>query len=296
MAFAAQFANSSYQTVGTKWDVPGWEVTGQDSNGQSYPANIQVAAYRPYTVMWWVNQNLKTSGAMCAQGESAGSGAVAYGLVFYGAGYFLNNAELLSGPPFSDIRQGCQFPNYPAINACGANGTYGCSNYGTTMPWNNNPQFVDPESLYLYQTRIWTNDQSCQIENAWPPCPTCLYSPTTAQSNQNWLNMSIINGQGGNFSFPTTSIAQRACAGNASNYEPQTCPANSLHCPNNSGAQAALFGAMFSTSNPPLNYSFTGINGCNGEEGVTGSKALTPNKIPGATAVQNDALKHCVTH
>jgi hypothetical protein len=42
---------------------------------------------------------------MCALGDSAGSAAIAYSLAYYGAGSYLDNVELLSGPVLSDIEQ-----------------------------------------------------------------------------------------------------------------------------------------------------------------------------------------------
>lgn len=257
--------------------------------GPALSLQHSTAAARPYSVMWWINQSPLRSGKMCAQGASAGGGAVAYGLVWYGAYTFLTNVELLSGPPFSNIQQGCQFPNFPSVTVCAA-GQYGCSSssYGNTQPFTNNPQYVDPVTLYLYQMRIWTNDATCQIQNEYPPCPTCMYSPTTTQSNQNWLNMSIVNGQGGTFTYPNTALAQWACSGNyASN-----CSPNSLEYPNNSAAQAQLFAENFSSASTK-HYSLTGITGCNGEEGVTGQSAKTPNGTSGGVAIQTDMNNFC---
>ena len=54
---------------------------------------------------------------MCAQGFSAGSGALGYALAWYGAAtsaeYHLDKVALLSGPVFSDIEQGCEDPIPP---------------------------------------------------------------------------------------------------------------------------------------------------------------------------------------
>jgi hypothetical protein len=113
-----------------------------------------------------------------------------------------------------------------------------------------------------------------------------MYSPTTTQSNQNWLKMSIVTGQGGTFSYPTTNKAQWVCSGNYAS----KCPANSLECPNNSAAQAAIFSDALSSVK---NYSFTGITGCDGEEGVTGQSAKTPNGMLGGVAIQNDMAAFC---
>src|SRR5208282_4513681 len=64
----------------------------------------------------------------CAQGFSAGSSAVAYALAWYGAGSYLDNAELLSGPVFSDIQQGCEYPQPPLAGWVCNNGTTSVGN------------------------------------------------------------------------------------------------------------------------------------------------------------------------
>jgi hypothetical protein len=72
-----------------------------------------------------------------------------------------------------------------------------------------------------------------------------------------------------------------------------TCDPSSPSCPNNSGSQAALFGQQFSSSNSPTHYAFTGINGCNMEEGVAGPVAQTPNGMAGMAAIQKDMTTYC---
>jgi len=89
-----RYVNAGYQVVQIAWGslIPGqdWEdtlVTGLP--------NILAAACRPATFMNWVrNGNSGVGngiwgtyhGGMCAQGHSAGSGAIAYALAWYNAG------------------------------------------------------------------------------------------------------------------------------------------------------------------------------------------------------------------
>ncbi|HVI07137.1 MAG TPA: hypothetical protein VND65_02465, partial [Candidatus Binatia bacterium] len=97
--------------------------------------------------------------AMCAQGSSAGSGAVAYSIVWYGVGSTLNNVELNAGPVFGDIEIGCQAgPSASSVNIC-ANNQTGCSP-GTLAEaaqsaWQDNPQYI---SNYLTSVQSWTGN------------------------------------------------------------------------------------------------------------------------------------------
>ena len=43
---------------------------------------------------------------ICAQGFSMGSSAIAYSLAYYNAASILDNVELVSGPPASNIMDG----------------------------------------------------------------------------------------------------------------------------------------------------------------------------------------------
>lgn len=283
--FAAAYLLAGYATVQTAWDDD-WE--GTDTDGDSGSDSILEAACRPATLMSMINSSslFHPSGAMCAQGASAGGGGVAYSLVWYGAKVYLNNAELLSAPTFSDIQQACKVPHVSNVTICGS-GQYHCSNeYGTTSSWTNSPQFID---FYLASFQTWigggtTGSSSCNNSGG---------TTTSSSANQAWLDMSIVNPSGGDFDFGTdTSIAQWVCAGSASNYQTGTC--GNAHCPNNSGSQGGIFGQQFSSSgNHPLHYAFTGINGCNQEEGVGGSVAYTPNGTLTTTAIQNDMQTYC---
>src|ERR1700730_16538539 len=96
-------------------------------------------------------------------------------MAWYNAKSFLKNAELLSGPVFSDIKQGCIVPTVGAQTICGS-GEYGCSS-GTTS-WTDLPQFV---AGYRTAVRGWTGDSTCNGS-----------SNTSSTSNAAWLAMSIV--------------------------------------------------------------------------------------------------------
>ena len=285
--FATAYLLAGFSSVQTAWDSD-WENTDVPGDiGLPYVASILAAACRPATLMSAINGSslYHPVGAMCAQGASAGGGGVAYALEWYGAKLYLNNVELTSGPTFSSILQGCRVPNFGAVTICGPN-QYGCNNeYGNTQSWMNAPQYID-EALYLGSMQAWTSDDTCQN--------VPVGQQTSTLSNQAWLNMSIVNPAGGDFTFPTTSMAGWVCAGNRNNYQSGTCNVGSPSCPNNSGSQGALFHQQFSSGNRPKpHYAFTGISLCNGEEGVAGSQAVTPNGTLGVTAIQTDMEAHC---
>jgi len=287
--FAGAYNLAGYTTVQTAWDDD-WELTNiPGSNQPPVPPSILAAACRPATLMYIISKSslYHPSGAMCAQGASAGGGGVAYALVWYGAKSYLTNAELPSAPPFASILKGCKVPNVGAVTICGS-GQYGCNNeYGTTGSWSNLPQYID-ESLYLGSVQEWVGGGTTGSAS----CNNIGGTTTSSAANQNWLNTSIVNPSGGDFDFENyTSMAIWACAGPASNYQPGTC--GNVHCPNNSGAEAGWFGQQFSSSSHPTHYAFTGINGCNQEEGVSGTDATTPNGMAGMTAIQQDMMTYC---
>jgi hypothetical protein len=287
--FAAAYSLAGYSTIQTAWDDD-WELTNIPADGNpQFPPSILAAACRPATLMYIINNSstYHPSGAMCAQGASAGGGGVAYALVWYGAKQYLTNVELPSAPPFASILQGCKVPNYGPVTVCSST-QYGCNNeYGTTNQWTNKPQYIDP-NMYLGSVQTWVGGGSVGDTS----CNNAGMVTTLPSSNQAWLNMSIVDPPGGDFDFLNyTSMAIWACAGPVSNYQTGTC--GNAHCPNNSGSEAGLFGQNFSMSNHPTHYAFTGINQCNQEEGVAATGAMTPNGMAGMAAIQLDMTTYC---
>src|SRR5579862_7255775 len=119
-----------------------WQTDWQDAHGTT-GGNIQSAACRPAAFLQYVYNTplLYSSGTgMCAQGASAGAGAVAYSLAWYGAGNFLDKAELLSGPVFSDIEQGCEEGPPPLVQVCRSSDSW-CQG-GTQGEWDVSPTYI----------------------------------------------------------------------------------------------------------------------------------------------------------
>jgi hypothetical protein len=144
--------------------------------------DLLAAACRPATLLDYFHA--RTSGAYCAQGVSAGSGAIAYGMAWYGLGPELNNVELTVGPVFSDIVQGCKVPDAPAI---------------TVRPTNGAP-FLDKP----------------QYNNEWPSVSSwtgtaCLpKGESSAEGLEKEAEQSTVQA-GATRSFPHTSIAAWDC-------------------------------------------------------------------------------------
>jgi hypothetical protein len=175
--YAGKYLHEGFRIVDLAWESA-WEVTGVAAS------SIKTAACRPATFLNYVSQNLNSDGAMCAQGDSAGSGAVAYSLAWYGTGNFLDKVELLSGPVFGNIAQGCIVPNAAVSTVCPA-GQYGCNG----APWPDSPAYVGGDITAI---------------DAWSGRPTCNGSQNTSKAaNLSWQAMSIVDGTDNpSFSYP----------------------------------------------------------------------------------------------
>jgi hypothetical protein len=119
--YASDYLAYGFQVVMVKWGYD-WEDA---TNGNPGPtSNVGYAACRPYTLLNHIYSTLYASiynpqsnpnAGMCVQGESAGGGATAFVLAWYGGTSFLDNVELMSGPPISRFDLGCEVPQPPLI-------------------------------------------------------------------------------------------------------------------------------------------------------------------------------------
>jgi hypothetical protein len=113
--------------------------------------------------------------------------------------------------------------------------------------------------------RAWTNDNTCQ--NTYPAF-------TSAGSNQNWLNQSIVDqstgqpGQGAvpTFNYPSTAMSGWLCR-TLEKTDP-VCPNSTdpLDCPNNSSTQGQIFYSQVTPGTAP--FTVYSVDGCRGPEGV----------------------------
>ena len=242
------YLQAGYQIVQTAWATD-WEDTGFGSGAKS----IKTAACRAATLLNYIYQTVyDRNGGMCAQGISAGSGAIAYALAWYGASDYLDKVELLSGPVFGDIEQGCMKPNASPVTVC-PSGQFGC----VGKAWQDAPQYVSGSQ---YSVTNWTGRQ-CQ-----PSSQT-----TSEQNNTSWKSMSIVDGTiDPSFSYPKTAMAGWLCS-------------NGL---NNSAAQGAYFYQQFVSHSQVSDYSVTRIDNCTGPEGVGDGR--TPDGKLGLDAISAD--------
>lgn len=267
------YFKAGYEVVQLAWD-DAWEIT-QDPFKDIAP-NIQAAACRPATFLNWVNNNLlaalnNKTPAMCALGDSAGSAAIAYTLAYYGGSNWLDNVELLSGPPLSDIEQGCGVglglgDNNP-ITVCDptkGNMGYGCALGAGGSTWTLSPAYVGGSQIGV---RNWTGQSSCAAG-----------SNTSGSVNTAWLNESIVDqstgqtGQGAvpTFSYSPTSMAGWVCRSVVNPSMSYNCAtqgnANSNICPNNTSTQGQLFYSQIPSGTQ--NYALYAVDNCVTAEGV----------------------------
>jgi hypothetical protein len=253
--YLEKYLDNDFQVVQLAWDSA-WEVTNASSS-----TSIKTAACRPATFLNFVSQNIYSDGGMCAQGDSAGSGAVAYSLAWYGAANFLDKVELMSGPVFGDIEQGCVVPNAPTVNVC-ATGQFGCNG----EEWPDSPAYVGGDITAIDH---WSGNSTCNGGNA-----------TTQKAELGWKAMSIVDGTNNpSFSYPRTAMAGWLCSNVATEQ-------------NNSAAQGEFFYEQFTSSGQTAGYSVTRIDHCSGNEGV--SDGVTPQGENGLTAIGRDMIAGCV--
>jgi hypothetical protein len=272
-AYAANY-QTNYVVIQIEYDSA-WEDPTNSNGG-----NVLNAACRPATFLNWVNNNsaLHSTGAMCAQGSSAGSAAIAYSLAWYGSSSYLKNVELLSGPVLSEVDQGCTYPNALNMTICGTdqqgNKQYGCT--PATTQWADNVIYVPN---YNQAVSTFTGLSGC--------------AQSSGQGNlAAWQQMSIVDGSSGavrpTFSYPSINMHGWVCA----SYAQGQCTAP--HCPNNSAAQGNYFYQQFSSSQTPASFKLTGVLSCVQEEGV--KQGIDPDTLAsGLVAVSADMTNKCRT-
>lgn len=280
------YFRQGYEIVQLAWSSD-WEAVDLPWPYSTQPlGNIQAAACRPATFLNFVYSTIFDSisqanpkAGMCAQGLSAGSAQVAYSMAYYGAASWLDNVELISGPVFSDVKQGCLVPNATPVTVC-PSGQYGCQ-LGTDTPWTLPPTYDVPQNGSV---GAWTDD------------PTCAGSGTTSSSsNAAWLAQSIVDqgtGATPTFSYPSTAMTAWLCRTLANQHTVSQCAADytERYCPNNSSPQGEIFYSQITGANPPAHYNVYSVDNCNGSEGVidTDSQVSALNNEDGLDAIKFD--------
>jgi len=254
-AFAQKYLQSGYQVVYVAWNSD-WEFTSKNRG-----TSIKYAACRPATFLNYIYQNRYLGGGMCAQGFSAGSAAVGYSLAWYGSASFLDSVELLSGPVFSDVEQGCVVPHSSTVTVCDA-GQFGCN--GTE--WPDGPAYVGGDQTAVAS---WSGQPSCNNGRT-----------TTSLANSTWKQMSIVDGTvNPTFTYPQTAMSGWLCS-------------NVNVVQNDTAAQGNFFYQQFINSRQTAAFSVSRVDRCAGPEGVP--EGTTPQGVLGLVAVSDSMLSSCV--
>jgi hypothetical protein len=285
--FVTDYVNNGYGVIEVAWRT-GWELTQGNIGDSTY--GVRYAACWPATLLYYFyntyvvplrQPSINPHAGMCVQGFSGGSAALGYALAWYGAYSYVDKAGMLSGPVFSDIEQGCIRP--PAANQYVCGGSPSWCQLGTPpgppyqAPWYNAPAYQDPVTSAV---RLLSNDA------------TCAYAAsgfmTSPQSNQNWLNMSIVNQSGGTFDYPNTKVTGWVCASVYQNAQQM----------NNSSAQGQIFFAALGAAGSPQ-FSLYAVQNCDDPEGVQTRDAVAPalptecdsnGQYCGYTAIKDDMI------
>jgi len=289
-----EFANayvSSYMIVYVEWESA-WETSSSTASER----NILSAACRPATLLAWINGSSIThpSGAMCAQGKSAGSAAIAYSMSWYGADSYLTNVELLAGPVLSEINEGCT-SGAPTVTMCsGLSTDPSCySTYKTSGGWSTSAAYTSNDASGI---------------NAWAGVSDC---GTSSGSELTRLQeMSIVGGAYGTvtpkYIFSTTTKRHGwVCAGPNTNYYMGStdCPGFSSGCPNNSSPQGWYWYEQ--AGNSDSNLVVTGTNACKGDgaapnlyyseaEGIEGGFDPTFPTMSETAEIESDMTSKCL--
>lgn len=296
-ALTDAYFKAGYEVVQVAW-WDDWEMLSDPMTG---PGNIQHAACRPATFLNYIYTSIylpmiapggvNGSAAMCALGDSAGSAAIAYSLAYYGAGNWLDNVEMLSGPVLSDIEQGCEIPKASSVTVCSPsspNQGWGCQLGSGGSTWTLLPEYVGGAQTGVQK---WTNDLSCAGSGN-----------TSSGSNSNWLKESIVDqgtGASPTFVYSKTSMSAWLCRSvynrNGVSYNcGATNNGNSNYCPNNSSPQGQIFYQNIPYLTP--NFSVYAVDACGNAEAVGSGNVLgyAPQvfngTVTGITAITDDMV------
>jgi hypothetical protein len=257
--YISAYASAGFQPVEVIWNTD-WETTGMT-------ANIKVAACRAATLLYYLYKNFYSGGGMCAQGFSAGSAAVAYALTEYGAGSYLDNVELESGPVLSDLSAGCN-PTSSTVTVCAS----GC-NTGQEGSWPDAPQYVNGDEDRIDNWSGVSGNNVC----TGPDIPSTQYTT--------WKQMSVVDGMpDATFGFPKTGMAGWLCSNTSVN-----CSGGA--CQNNSAAEGQIFYSQI--VNPSAPFAVYRVDQCNGDEGIDTGFLPPPNNQLASDAVSADMISNC---
>jgi hypothetical protein len=269
------YYSAGFQVIQTAWDS-NWEDSGTSTKNIAYAAG-RVAAFLSYiktNLYDPIHLTLPTAG-MCAQGDSAWAAAIAYSLAWYDAGTYLDKADMMSGPPLSDLAQGCDVTGSNSlVKVCPA-GQLGCNPANSPSSWKAPIVYTDARD----GVRMWSDDVTLGA----PGVCRRTGGDTSAQASVEWKAMSISDGTIGTFNYPQTNLTAWICSSVANS-----------RTMNNSSTQAQLFFQNFTNSSQTFALQINGVSKCAGPEGV--SQGIAPGGGSGSHAIETDMLATCVSH
>jgi hypothetical protein len=206
----------------------------------------------------------------------------------YGAGNYMDNVELMSGPVMSDIEKGCS-PSTSTPTVCTGTGSDSYCNNGGEGGWQAPLNYQPPANGAIdYWTGLTTNRN----------VPVACTVNTTY--NTQFKDMSIVDGITGSgadatFSYSHTAVAGWLCAYSASN---SVCTTATNPTANNSPVEGELFYTHVSAN--PLNV--YRVDGCaSNSEGIEVTGSMVPASVnglascsSGQTVLQKDMVTNCV--
>jgi hypothetical protein len=275
LSYAQDYYNNGFQVVQMIWIGQGWQNVSTEA--------IQILKFeacRPATLLDAVYQNIhggsSAGGAMCAQGHSAGSGAMAYALAWYGAAGYLADVVLTSGPVYGNVEAGCQYPYAQAykspIEVCPST-QFGCVD-GTEGGWTDAVQYSATSGTAKGVAGYTISGANC---NNW----TLSGDSTTSTQNQDWGGMSVASANA-SYSYPATRLYAFLCATSSSGEQ------------NNSAGQGQLFYQNFTSATQTLGYDVYRVDSCNGPEEIWFGTVPGVNNESAFTVSANDMINGCV--
>jgi hypothetical protein len=276
LSYAQDYYNNGFQVVQMIWVGQGW----QNAPGESVQV-LKYEACRPATLLNAVYQNIhggsSAPGAMCAQGHSAGSGAMAYALAWYGAAGFLADVVLTSGPVYANVEAGCQYPYAKAykspIEVCPST-QFGCVD-GAEGGWLDAVQYSATTGTAKGVAGYTISGANC---NNW----TGTGQSTTATQNKDWGGMSVVSA-GASYSYPATRLYAFLCATSSTGQQ------------NNSAAQGQLFYQNFTSALHPLDYDVYRVDSCMGDEEIWFGTLPGVDNESAFTVSAQDMINGCVS-
>jgi hypothetical protein len=278
-SYAGDYYNNGFQVVQMIWVGQGW----QNAPGEAVQV-LKYEACRPATLLNAVYQNIhggaSAPGAMCAQGHSAGSAAMAYSLAWYGAAGYLADVVLTSGPVYANVEAGCQYPYAQQfenpIEVCPPT-QFGCVD-GAEGGWLDAPQYVAAGADGDAAKAVAGYTISGANCNNW----STSGQGTTATQNKDWGGMSVVS-SGASYAYPATRLYAFLCATSSTGQQ------------NNSAAQGQLFYQNFTSTQHPLDYGVYRVDSCMGDEMIWYGTAPGVNNESAYTLSEQDMIMGCVS-